>query len=247
MNMEREATRTMRKTMVAAHTGCGIHPDNTMASFREGIQIGADIVEVDVRVTHDGTPILLHDDSPYLHTHTYAQLNQPDIRSRLHPSYQTYEIATLEQVLRESGPLELKLNLDLKSIASIEPTVQWVRKFHAQKRVYITGCSDHMTKRYPDMQVMLNTPDELLPQQALHYAAFADSVCREAKEQGYAGLNMNGGTCRQQMVDKAHALGLKVWVYTINEPQRLDWFATMGVDAITTRKPGRLFEILRDC
>lgn len=54
----------MYNTMVAAHTGFGIHPDNTMASFVEGIQSGAHILEVDVRVSQDGVALLQHDDSP---------------------------------------------------------------------------------------------------------------------------------------------------------------------------------------
>ncbi|MFC5647894.1 glycerophosphodiester phosphodiesterase [Paenibacillus solisilvae] len=166
----------MGKTLVAAHTGCGIHPDNTLASFLEGIQLGADIVEVDVRVSHDGTPILLHDDSPYLLSHTYEQLN-----------------------------------------------------------------------RYPDIQVMMNTPDELLPQQTRQYEQFAESVCRDAREQGYAGLNMNADTCRQQIVDLAHTMGLKVWVYTVNERSDMERFVRMGIDAITSRKPLMLIELLKVC
>ncbi|BBH23772.1 hypothetical protein Back11_51170 [Paenibacillus baekrokdamisoli] len=237
----------MRKAMVAAHTGCGIHPDNTMASFLEGIQIGADIVEVDVRVSQEGTPILLHDDSPYLRTHTYEQLNLPDIRHLIDMSYQTYEIATLEQVFRASETLGTNLNLDLKSADSIDPTVRLIRKFNAQKRVFITGCSDAITERYPDIQVMMNTPDELSPQQELRYKEFAESVCREAREQGYTGLNMNAPTCRKEMVEQAHALGLKVWVYTVNGRQDMERLLEIEVDAITTRKPEILIEILSVC
>ena len=233
--------------MVAAHTGCGIHPDNTLASFLEGIQLGADIVEVDVRVSQDGIPILLHDDSSYLHTHTYEQLNQPQFRHLLDPSYKTHEIATLEQVLQQSESIGVILNLDLKSVESIDPAVRLIRKFNAQKRIFITGCSDGLTKRYPDIQVMLNTPDELMPQQAEHYEQFVESVCREAMEHGYTGLNMNAGTCRLEMVDQAHALGLTVWVYTVNELYDLGRFLGMRVDAITTRKPDILIELLYVC
>jgi glycerophosphoryl diester phosphodiesterase len=235
----------MSKTMVAAHTGCGIHPDNTMASFLEGMEFGADIVEVDVRVSQDNMAILLHDDSTYLRTHTYEQLNKPDFRPLLDPVYQDHEIATLEQILRVSDPFGTKLNLDLKTTASIEPTIRLIRQFGAQKRIFITGCSDTITTHNPDIQVMLNTPDELSLEQMERYDEFAESICREARQGGYAGLNMNGFTCRQEIVDKAHDSGLLVWVYTINDRPTMEWFLGKRVDAITTRKPKILMELIR--
>jgi glycerophosphoryl diester phosphodiesterase len=234
----------LRKTLVAAHTGCGISPDNTVASFLEGIRIGADIVEVDVHVSRDGTAILLHDDSPYLLSHTYERLNHPYTRRQLGSAYAEHEIATLEQILLVSDPLGTKLNLDLKSAASIEPTIGLIRKYGAQKRAFITGYSDSITKRYSDIQVMMNTPVELTWQQIDQYDNFAELVCRKARQGDYTGLNMNGQTCLPQVVDKAHADGLTVWVYTVNEKQHMERFIRMGVDAITTREPEALIKIL---
>ncbi|MGO4692984.1 glycerophosphodiester phosphodiesterase [Paenibacillus sp. 2TAB26] len=236
----------MHNTMVAAHTGCGVYPDNTMASFEEGIKFGADIVEVDVRITQDGIAILLHDDSPYLHSHTFEQLNNPDIRPLLDPIYKDHEIATLEQVLQLSASLGIKLNLDIKTVDAIDPTVRLIHQFEAQKRVFITGCSDNITVRYPDIQVMLNTPDDLTLEQMERYGDFAEAVCREAKQAGYAGLNMNGFTCLPPIVIRAHALGLKVWVYTVNFRSAMEWFLRMKVDAITTRSPMDLIALKKE-
>lgn len=236
----------MHNTMVAAHTGCGVYPDNTMASFEEGITFGADIVEVDVRITQDGIAILLHDDSPYLHSHTFEQLNNPDIRPLLDPIYKDHEIATLEQVLQLSASLGIKLNLDIKTVEAIDPTVRLIHQFEAQKRVFITGCSDNITVRYPDIQVMLNTPDDLTLEQMERYGDFAEAVCRDAKQAGYAGLNMNGFTCLPPIVIRAHALGLKVWVYTVNFRSAMEWFLRMKVDAITTRSPMDLIALKKE-
>jgi len=227
----------MRNTMVAAHTGCGVYPDNTMASFHEGIQFGADIVEVDVRVSQDGIAILLHDDSPYLHTHTFEQLNKPAIRLLLDVMYRDHEIATLEQVLQYSDSLGIKLNLDIKTVDAIDPTVRLIHQFEAQKRVFITGCSDNITVRYPDIQVMLNTPDDLSLEQMERYGDFAEAICSQALQGGYVGLNMNGFTCLPPIVMRAHAAGMMVWVYTVNFRPVMEWFLKMQVDAITTREP----------
>jgi glycerophosphoryl diester phosphodiesterase len=93
---------------------------------------------------------------------------------------------------------------------------------------------------------MLNTPDELSRQQSDSYEEFAESVCQEAGEGGYAGLNMSAATCRRQAVERAHAAGLLVWVYTVNGRLDMERFVEMGVDAITTRRPGNLIQLLKN-
>ncbi len=47
---------------VIAHRGAsGLFPENTLLAFREAIALGADAIELDVRVTGDGIPVVLHD------------------------------------------------------------------------------------------------------------------------------------------------------------------------------------------
>ncbi|WP_308637576.1 glycerophosphodiester phosphodiesterase [Paenibacillus silvisoli] len=235
----------MRNALAAAHTGCGDYPDNTIASFKEALASGAQIAEVDVHAAADGTAVLLHDDSPLLRTHSYEQLNQADVRIRLDASYEQHELATLEQILQLSAHEGISLNLDLKSAEAIEPTVRLIRRYGAENSAYITGCSDGMTERYPDIQVMLNTPVELTEGERASYESYAEFVCRAAKDAGYAGLNMKASTCLQPIVERAHAVGLLVWVYTVDDPEQMKQYAGMGVDAITTRNPKDLLNLLK--
>ncbi|WP_139995113.1 glycerophosphodiester phosphodiesterase [Paenibacillus paridis] len=234
----------MNRTLAAAHTGCGESPDNTMASFVEGVRSGADIVEVDIVVARDGTAILMHDDTPQLLLHTYEEWNQPHLRVLLNTAYEEHEIATLEQIFQAAEPIGINLNLDIKSAASIEPTIALIRKYGAQERSYITGYSESITEKYPDIQVMLNTPVELTPEQLDNYESYAETTCQQAKQRGYTGLNMKGTTCRPYIVEAAHHRGLKVWVYTVNEQELMQHFIEMNVDAITTREPETLLSLL---
>ncbi|WP_090575863.1 glycerophosphodiester phosphodiesterase [Paenibacillus sp. OV219] len=235
----------MCRTLIAAHTGCGVHPDNTMASFYEAIAVGAHIAEVDVHASMDGTAILLHDDSPYLREYSYEQLKEPEMRVLLDPIYADFELATLEQVLRASDSERLLLNLDIKSEEAIEPTVRLVREREAQSRVFITG-HDLLAEHFPTIKVMLNTPTNLTEAESEQYDEFAERICQQALQGGYVGLNMHFSTCRRQVVDLAHASGLLVWVYTVNELEAMEALIRMDVDAITTRRPERLHNLCKD-
>src|SRR5215813_10685404 len=50
--------------LIIGHRGASaVVPENTMAAFREAIAAGADGIEFDVRLTRDGVPVIIHDDS----------------------------------------------------------------------------------------------------------------------------------------------------------------------------------------
>ncbi|SFK71360.1 glycerophosphoryl diester phosphodiesterase [Paenibacillus sp. 1_12] len=228
---------------IAAHTGCGNTPDNTMESFMEGIHLGADIVEVDLRVAGDGTVVLLHDDSPYLHECTYEQLNQYEVRTKLSSLYENYEIVKLTDILQIVKQYDIKLNLDIKTLETIEPTIQLVKQFNVMDQVFITGCSENITNRHQDIRVVFNTPKEFTPEERDNYSLYAAKVCEEAVLNSYYGLNMDYATCRQEIVELAHASGLAVWVYTVNDSEAMRRFIQIGVDAITTKEVTELIKL----
>jgi glycerophosphoryl diester phosphodiesterase len=53
-----------RKAWLVGHRGAAGHaPENTMASFRKGLELGADFLECDVHLSKDGRCVVLHDES----------------------------------------------------------------------------------------------------------------------------------------------------------------------------------------
>ena len=54
----------MSQPLVVSHAACAGHaPENTLAGLRLALHIGADAIEVDVHLSADGIPVLIHDDS----------------------------------------------------------------------------------------------------------------------------------------------------------------------------------------
>ncbi|HID15455.1 MAG TPA: glycerophosphodiester phosphodiesterase, partial [Candidatus Atribacteria bacterium] len=52
------------KFLVVAHRGASAYePENTLRAIRRAIEIGADVVEIDVRLTKDGYPVVIHDET----------------------------------------------------------------------------------------------------------------------------------------------------------------------------------------
>lgn len=96
---------------IIAHRGHElVAPENTMSSFMAAIDAGVEFIEVDIRVSADGVPVVVHDDTVDrttdgeggVRTKTLAELRQLDAGSWYSPDFVGERIPTLEQVLEAS-------------------------------------------------------------------------------------------------------------------------------------------------
>jgi glycerophosphoryl diester phosphodiesterase len=139
---------------VVAHRGASIEaPENTLAAIRRAVDRGTHRVEVDVRQTRDGVPVLLHDPSlarttdveerfpdrePWqVEQFTWAELRTLDAGSWFSPGFAGVRIPTLEQVLVVLARREVGLLLELKTPARYPDLGQrTVALLRAQPRWY---------------------------------------------------------------------------------------------------------------
>ena len=100
--------------LVIAHRGASAEqPENTMAAFRRAVELGADAIELDVRLARDGTPVVIHDADARPH-HERAADQSPRAAPRNWPrsgSAVRSGYRRLEQVLRE---IALPILLEVK-------------------------------------------------------------------------------------------------------------------------------------
>ena len=129
---------------VVAHRGAHIGiPENTLAAYEAAIDIGVDLVEVDLRTTRDGSIVSIHNkeiDSYVTNGRrglvsemTLEQLKQLDIGSRIGPQWSSERIPTFEEIL-ELCKGRVGIYLDLKD-ASVDEVVSIVNKWDMARQV----------------------------------------------------------------------------------------------------------------
>lgn len=110
---------------IACHRGaCQYAPENTLAALRKAIALGADYVELDIRTTRDGVPVVLHDSSLRRTTEVdrrvgelaLAEVRSLDAGSWFSKAFQTETLPTLDAYLEAVGP-SIELYVDAKDIA----------------------------------------------------------------------------------------------------------------------------------
>ena len=108
---------------VTAHRGASAaYPENTMLAFQMAKEMNADWIELDVQLTQDGVPVILHDSNLRRTTGvnrniwevTYEEIQELDAGSWLSPEFSDQRIPTLDQVLEFAGQEDIRLNIELK-------------------------------------------------------------------------------------------------------------------------------------
>jgi len=112
--------------IVAGHRGDNAHfPENTMAAFRGAVDAGASMMELDVTLSADGHPVVIHDSTLDRTTNgsgpvsalTFAELSALDAGSWFSPQFSGERIPTLDRVFAEFGG-KIVINVEIKCEAA---------------------------------------------------------------------------------------------------------------------------------
>jgi glycerophosphoryl diester phosphodiesterase len=239
--------------MVVAHRGfSGAAPENTLAAFRKGIEIGSDMIELDIHLSSDGRIVVVHDETLERTTNgrgrvadlSFEELKRLDAGSKFGPEFSGERIPAFEEVLAVAKG-RVFVNIEIKnpshgkySITKLtERAVGEVKRAGMSHRVIFSSFNpaslEWIKKNEPGLQVALlyHRPWEVL------------SEVTGGKE--YKILNLRNLYLTRDKIGTIHREGMKVNVYTVNSEEELKQFVTWGADGIITNYPDRLIRILQ--
>ncbi len=221
-------------------------PENTLASLREAARQGARWVEVDVMLTRDRKPVLIHDDTLDRTTSGRGpvperdrdQLRQLDAGTWFDPRFSGERVPTLEEAAALVVELGLGLNLEIKpypgqdidtatvALDTLRPL--WPVGHPLLVSSFEVPCLEVARDLWPEIP-----RGYLIWEQPADWAAIADRV-------GAATFNVNQEWQTQDSVAAYRATGRPVLAYTVNDAQRAQTLFDWGVSAVFTDAPGRL-------
>ncbi len=232
-------------TLITAHSGCNNTVPNTLESVIVGMKSGADFVEVDVRATKEGLPVLFHDDfiktenhgSIYICDYSLSELND-FISSESILKNQYSEIITFSKAVSIAKDFGCFLNIDIKDDSCIDPMAAVVKDTLMADSVIITGCkykrADSLKKKYSEFQVLLNVGHQLLLEKEKSASEIAEEICRKAVDASCCGINIEFKYLTDELVETARRRFLPVSIFTLTESDNPDDYLKMGLYSITT-------------
>lgn len=217
-------------TLVIAHRGASkAFTENTIEAFAAAADMGADWVELDVRHTKCGSIVVHHDavtpNGKLIREQTIGQM--PD------------HISTLEDVIDACG--EMGVNIEIKNDPSeddfdpehlmVPAIVKIARAKLSRDRTLITsfdmGAVNAVHDIDPNMPTGFLTDDDIGPEVSIG----------RASAHAHVAINPWDDIVTPRWVATAKEAGLAIYVWTVDDPKRMNVLANMGVDGIITNVP----------
>jgi glycerophosphoryl diester phosphodiesterase len=245
--------------------GAACWPENTLVAFRGGLESGCMWIETDVHMTRDGHVVCFHDDTLERTTNgrgrirdlDLAELRRLDAGDRFTPDGRSYPfrgqgitVPTLEEVAALNGAA--RINLEIKQAQPPMAEALWrsIEALGLHDRVLVASADTTLVRAFRNLargtvassagraeifSFWLAARAGMTPLLPVEYDALQVPVRSGPLE-----------VVNRSFVEAAHARGLAVHVWTIDDAAQMRTLIELGVDGIMTDQPRRLAELARE-
>lgn len=234
--------RVNRPMKIWAHRGASGHaPENTLPAFELAYQLGANGIELDVQLTKDGIPVVIHDEridrvsdgTGYVRDYTLEELRAFNM-NRQFPAYGKVQIPTLSEVYNFVRDTDMEINLELKNGMMLyegmeEKVLELAEEKGLSDRIIYSSFNHYSMRRI----------QKLLPSARiafLYSEGFLD-IEEYAKRNGAFAVHPSLGNIKypgNDIVKRCHDENIRVNVWTVNEEEDFEKMRELGVDAVIT-------------
>ena len=237
------------RPLVIAHRGAsGSAPENTMAAFSLAVEQGAQVIELDVHMTADGYPVVIHDPTVARTTDgtglvrekTLAELRRLDAGSWFETRFAGERVPTLEEVVtwaRGRVALAIEIKNTPFHYRGIEASVTGVLERHDAVLDNEVFSFDHLCVRRIKAREPRLLTGVCYSANPVDHNALAIAANATALHPMFQHLHPDA-------VRDAHAAGLLVFAWTVNGHQDIREMVALGIDGIVTDFPERVREIV---
>jgi glycerophosphoryl diester phosphodiesterase len=232
---------TSREPLIIAHRTCPPYaPENSLQGIRVAAEHGADVVEIDVRVSLDQRPFLMHDNSMHRTTGWPLPMElTPAVLVRSQRLQKSSEGVPSLQAALDAVPANMMVAMDLKTPWAAFPLLNEIRGRKIERRALV-WCSSSRAARYvagksPQIEVALYKD---LEEQAANRR-----LIDRAADLGLRAVSLDWRSIMPALVEHGHSRGLRVYSWH-READLSGEKLACGLDGIITDHPARVRNVL---
>ncbi len=232
---------------IIAHRGfSGVYPENTLLAFKKAIELCVDEIEFDIKMTKDGIPVIIHDETIDRTTNgkgricdlTLKEIKSFDAGIKFGEEFKGLKIPTFEEAL-DIIPEEIELNLHTMTNPDLIEKMLKILNDRKRENFYLAIDSSLI-------QVAKNIKSDVKICN-MRYQTDPWEYIEETKRVKAERLQFFTPSYEvtKDMVEKAHSYGIFVNVFFADTKEDMLKYINIGVDAILTNYPDRLIKILK--
>lgn len=224
--------------VVIAHRGASGHiVENTLDAFEKAIELGADMVELDVYCCATGQLVVFHDKLLDDKTNGTGFIEQQSLdRLKAYLVAGAYVIPTLQEVF-DCIDRRVEIDIELKGADTAKPVAKLISYYVENKgwsyNNFLVTSFDHY---------LLQEFHELLPDVSIGpiFSGIPIGYCNVIASVSADVVVLDHSMINEVMIDNAHQKGIKVFVFTVNRLIDIAEMKELGVDGIITDFPERV-------
>lgn len=241
--------------MIIAHRGASAYyPENTMAAFKGAVELGAEMIELDVTLSKDGVPVIFHDVKLNRHSdgkglvsdHTLEDLKSLDAGSWFHPKFSDQKIPTLEEVLDfASGNIALNIEIKPEAVSNnldgntVKKCLDLVHKHDMSDYVLFSSFDYRAAKQ-------LKKLDPKMPAALLYHNRSYNKLPHQLLQDYQAdAFNCSYRQLNKKWIADLQEHNIPSFIYTVNKEAKMRALLEAGVTGIFTDKPDVLAQIVK--
>jgi glycerophosphoryl diester phosphodiesterase len=228
-----------------AHRGAsGSAPEHTRPAFERAVELGVDMIELDVQLSHDGELVVIHDHDLHRTTSatgtvrdwSLAKIKALDAGSWYGAQFAGERILSLDEVIDIVGT-RARLNVEVKAPATdwpaLAPTL--IHRLRARKQLQrtIISCFE------PAALAAVRACDAAAPVGLLWQQMDFETAWEWARRLNAVSFHPHWALLSSELIDAAHERGLQVLTWTVNDVETMRELLHLGVDGIISDHPER--------
>jgi glycerophosphoryl diester phosphodiesterase len=253
------STFQLHPFLIIGHRGaCGYKPENTLSSFQLAVQMGVDMIELDVYACKTGELVVHHDDSVDRTTNGHGNVIDMSFEQLRNLKIDDYEqIPTLSEVI-DLVHGQIPINIELKGPGTAEPVVKLLQKYLSSFAILNSSSvipdadpGSRSLKYFPSNFVVSSFDHaqvqqfkNLLPSIKVgvlfSWNRMPENIVEIAQQSTASFIGLDVKVVNQELVDQVHAAGFLVYVWTVNDKATADAMRAFGVDGIFANYPDRV-------
>jgi glycerophosphoryl diester phosphodiesterase len=238
--------------VIIAHRGASRQaPENTMPAFIKAIELGAGGIELDVHLSSDGRPVVIHDErvdrtsngTGFVKDMSFSELKELDFGSWFSEKYKDARIPGLEEVLELIDRWDGILNIEIKSGPVFYPGIERavadaVEKYELAGRTIISSFNHYSLVEIRKINSGIKT--------APLYMAGLFEPWEYARKLGAAAIHPLFYNIVPEVMNGCKPNNIKVNPFTVDRPEHIKAMAEAGVDGIITNVPDIALKVLKE-
>lgn len=230
----------MTRPFLWAHRGASCcAPENTMTAFASAVESGCDGIELDIHLTRDGIPVVIHDETLQRTTdscgpvaaRTWQQLRQLDAGSWFAAEFAGESIPSLEEVLQAFGG-RLRLNLEIKEFRAGMAVLELLGHYPSAQ-IVVSSFNDDLLQR-------LRSTNAQLPIAVLFDSGNWRQAVQIAQGLSACAFHPAVNLVTRPMIAACVHAGLPVSVWTVDRACVARSLVRAGISGLFTNDPATL-------